>query len=55
MRIVALVEAPNLKIVEVIDADEAAEEIFVPQTGQLSSADINFLLGVPRSEDAVRS
>ncbi len=54
-RTVALVETPDVQIVEVIDADEAAEEIFVPQTDQLGSDDINFLLDFRNTDDAVRS
>jgi HD-GYP domain-containing protein (c-di-GMP phosphodiesterase class II) len=45
-RLVALVETPELQVVDVIDAEQAAEEIFVPQAGQLSSDQINILLGV---------
>ncbi|HXY33566.1 MAG TPA: HD domain-containing phosphohydrolase [Planctomycetaceae bacterium] len=44
--IISLVDAPDILVTEVIDADQAAEEIFVPQEGQLTSEDINFLLGV---------
>jgi HD-GYP domain-containing protein (c-di-GMP phosphodiesterase class II) len=42
---IALSERPELQIVDVIDADQAAEEIFIPQANQLSSNDINCLLG----------
>lgn len=54
-RVVALGEDPGLQVAEVVDADQAAEEIFVPQAGQLSSQDINFLLGIPKSDDGVYS
>ncbi len=45
-QLVALAETPDVHVVEVIDPDQAAEEIFVQQSGQLSSDDVNFLLGV---------
>jgi HD-GYP domain-containing protein (c-di-GMP phosphodiesterase class II) len=45
-RLVALVETPELQIVDVVDAEQAAEEIFVPQAGQVSSDQIGFLLSV---------
>ncbi|HET6323211.1 MAG TPA: HD domain-containing phosphohydrolase [Planctomycetaceae bacterium] len=44
--VIALVEAPDVQVVEVIDPEQAAEEIFVPQAGQLDSNDINLLLGL---------
>jgi hypothetical protein len=48
-RLVALAEAPDIAVTEVIDADQAAEEVFVAQSGQLTSDDVNFLLGVKTS------
>jgi HD-GYP domain-containing protein (c-di-GMP phosphodiesterase class II) len=45
-RVIALVETPDIQVVEVIDPEQAAEEIFVPQSGQLDSNDVNFLLGL---------
>jgi HD-GYP domain-containing protein (c-di-GMP phosphodiesterase class II) len=51
-RIIALAESPDVQVVEVIDPEQAAEEIFVPQEGQLNSDQINFLLGVPTTQEA---
>jgi HD-GYP domain-containing protein (c-di-GMP phosphodiesterase class II) len=51
-RMVVLVDTPELQVVEVIDAEQAAEEILVPQAGQLSSADVNLLLGIGNQNDA---
>jgi hypothetical protein len=48
-QLIALAETPDVMVTEVIDADQAAEEVFVGQTGQLTSDDINFLLGVKNS------
>jgi HD-GYP domain-containing protein (c-di-GMP phosphodiesterase class II) len=45
-RVVALMEMPELQVVAVIDGEQAAEEVFAPQAGQLSSDQINYLLGV---------
>lgn len=50
-RIIALTESPDVQVVEVIDPEQAAEEIFVPQEGQLDSDQINFLLGVPSTQE----
>jgi HD-GYP domain-containing protein (c-di-GMP phosphodiesterase class II) len=49
---IALSEQPELQIVDVIDADQAAEEIFIPQSGQLNAIDINVLLGVAAPQAA---
>jgi HD-GYP domain-containing protein (c-di-GMP phosphodiesterase class II) len=49
---IAMGDRPDLQIVDVIDADQAAEEIFIPQAGQLNSHDINVLLDVPAAEPA---
>jgi HD-GYP domain-containing protein (c-di-GMP phosphodiesterase class II) len=49
---IALMDQPELLIVDVIDAETAAEEIFVPRAGQLQAGDINFLLGAAKSGDA---
>jgi HD-GYP domain-containing protein (c-di-GMP phosphodiesterase class II) len=48
-QLVALAEAPDIQVVEVIDPEQAAEEIFAPQEGQLSSDQVNYLLGVKNS------
>jgi HD-GYP domain-containing protein (c-di-GMP phosphodiesterase class II) len=48
-RLISLVETPDIQVVEVIDPEQAAEEIFVPQAGQLNSEDINVLLGIKSS------
>jgi HD-GYP domain-containing protein (c-di-GMP phosphodiesterase class II) len=48
-QLIALAEMPEILVTEVIDPDQAAEEIFVPQSGQLTSDDVNFLLGVKNS------
>jgi HD-GYP domain-containing protein (c-di-GMP phosphodiesterase class II) len=50
---IALVDTPNLTIVDVIDAEQAAEEIFIGTSGQLNADDINSLLAVPRPDEAV--
>jgi uncharacterized protein YwbE len=52
-RVVALVETPELQVIAVIDAEQAAEEIFVPQSGQLNSDQVNCLLGVADPTPAV--
>ena len=44
--LIALAEATDLQVVEVIDAEQVAEEIFVPQQGQLSVDQIDMLLGI---------
>lgn len=51
-RVISLAETPDVQVVEVIDPEQAAEEIFVPQEGQLNSDQINFLLGVATSQEA---
>jgi HD-GYP domain-containing protein (c-di-GMP phosphodiesterase class II) len=51
-RLVALVDSPDLRVVDIIDAEQAAEEVFVHQTGQISSDDIKMLLGVPKVDEA---
>jgi HD-GYP domain-containing protein (c-di-GMP phosphodiesterase class II) len=48
-RLITLTETPDIQVVEVIDPEQAAEEIFAPRDGQLNSDDINFLLGVKGS------
>jgi HD-GYP domain-containing protein (c-di-GMP phosphodiesterase class II) len=48
-KIIALAEAPEILVTEVIDPEQVAEEMFVPQQGQLNSDEINFLLGVKSS------
>src|SRR5262249_3946026 len=48
-QVIVLAESPDTQVVEVIDPEQAAEEIFVPQTGQLNSDEINLLLGVKSS------
>jgi HD-GYP domain-containing protein (c-di-GMP phosphodiesterase class II) len=45
-RMVALPESPDIHVVEVIDPEQAAEEMFVPRDGQLNSDEVNFLLGM---------
>jgi HD-GYP domain-containing protein (c-di-GMP phosphodiesterase class II) len=48
-QVISLAENPDILVTEVIDPEQAAEEIFVPQQGQLSSDEITFLLGVKKS------
>jgi HD-GYP domain-containing protein (c-di-GMP phosphodiesterase class II) len=45
-RLIALAETSDLHVVEVIDPEQVAEEISVPQQGQPSAEQINFLLGI---------
>jgi HD-GYP domain-containing protein (c-di-GMP phosphodiesterase class II) len=49
-RIVALMEAPELQVIAVIEPEQAAEEVFAPQVGQLSSDQVNYLLGVQEAK-----